>query len=35
MPGLRRIEVFGSPFVAWLRGSLDAEGMHVGVGGQY
>jgi len=35
MEGLRRIEVFGSPFVAWLRGTLAGGEMVVQVGGQY
>jgi hypothetical protein len=32
---LRRIEVFGSPFVAWLRGELAGSELAVQVGGQY
>ena len=35
LPGLRRIEVFGSPFVAWLRGVLSQGALRVEVGGQY
>jgi hypothetical protein len=35
MERLRRIEVFGSPFVAWLRGSLVDGALQVQVGGQY
>ena len=35
MDGLRRIEVFGSPFVAWLRGTLAGSELVVQVGGQY
>jgi hypothetical protein len=29
LPGLRRIETWGSPFVGWLRGSLGPEGLRV------
>jgi hypothetical protein len=32
LPGLRRIETWGSPFVGWLRGSVHATGVHVGAG---
>ena len=32
---MRRIEVFGSPFVAWLRGELAGGELAVHVGGQY
>jgi hypothetical protein len=35
MDKLRRVEVFGSPFVAWLRGSLVGDSLRVEVGGQY
>jgi hypothetical protein len=35
LEGLRRIEVFGSPFVAWLRGELAGGELAVRVGGQY
>jgi len=35
LEGLRRIEVFGSPFVAWLRGELVGGELAVQVGGQY
>jgi hypothetical protein len=35
LPGLRRIEVFGSPFVNWLRGSIAADKLRVDLGGQY
>jgi hypothetical protein len=34
MPGLRRIEPWGSPIVSWLRGSISRE-LHVGVAGLY
>jgi hypothetical protein len=29
LPGLRRIETWGSPFVRWLRASIKAHGLHV------
>jgi hypothetical protein len=29
LQGLRRIEVWGSPFVNWLRGSLHADGLRI------
>jgi hypothetical protein len=32
VPGLRRLEVWGSPFVSWLRVSTKAESLHVEVG---
>jgi hypothetical protein len=33
LPGLRRVEVWGSPFVGWLRGSITAGGVAVEQGG--
>jgi hypothetical protein len=33
LPGLRRFEVWGSPFVGWLRGSITADGVAVEQGG--
>ena len=33
LPGLRRVEVWGSPFVGWLRGSITADGVAVEQGG--
>jgi hypothetical protein len=33
LPGLRRIEVFGSPFVSWLQGSVIAGALDVSVAG--
>jgi len=35
LPGLRRIEVWGSRFVSWLRGSSAAGELHVETAGQY
>jgi hypothetical protein len=35
MPGVRRIEPWGSPIVSWLRGSLAAGELNVGVAGLY
>jgi len=35
LPGLRRIEVWGSPFVGWLRGSISADGVAVEQGGMH
>jgi hypothetical protein len=35
LPGLRRIEVWGSPFVGWLRGSITAGGVAVEQGGMH
>jgi hypothetical protein len=35
LPGLRRIEVWGSPFVGWLRGAITARGMAVESGGMH
>jgi hypothetical protein len=32
IPGVRRIEVWGSPFVRWLAARIDAEGLSVGQG---
>ena len=29
LPGLRRVEVWGSPFVNWLRGSLHPDGLRI------
>jgi hypothetical protein len=33
--GLRRIEVWGSPFVSWLRGTLTPAGLHIEPARQY
>ncbi len=33
LPGMRRVEVWGSPFVGWLRGSITADGIAVEQGG--
>jgi hypothetical protein len=35
LPGLRRVEVFGAPFVSWLRGSSVAGELRVESAGQY
>jgi len=35
LPGLRRVEVWGSPFVGWLRGSITAHGVTVEQGGMH
>ena len=35
LPGLRRVEVHGSPFVGWLRGSIATGKLRVEVGGLY
>jgi hypothetical protein len=35
LPGVRRIEPWGSPIVSWLRGSISAAGFNVGVAGMY
>jgi len=35
LPGLRRIEVWGSRFVAWLRGSIEADKLYVDLGGHH
>jgi hypothetical protein len=35
LPGLRRVEVWGSPFVGWLRGSISADGIAVEQGGMH
>lgn len=35
LAGLRRIEVWGSPVVSWLRGSISEAGFNVGVAGLY
>jgi len=35
LPGLRRVEVFGSPMVSWLRGSVVSGELRVGPAGQF
>jgi len=35
LPGLRRLEVWGSPFVGWLRGSITADGVAAEQGGMH
>ena len=35
LPGLRRIEVYGSPFVSWLRGTVTAGELRAEATGQY
>ena len=35
LPGLHRVEVYGSPFVAWLRATNTSGALSVEVGGQY
>lgn len=35
LPGLRRIEPWGSPLVSWLRGSIAGGQINVGVAGMY
>jgi hypothetical protein len=35
LPRLRRIEVYGSPFVSWLRGSIVSGELRVEGAGQY
>lgn len=35
LPGLRRVEVFGAPFVSWLRGSSAAGELRFETAGQY
>ena len=35
LPGLRRIEVYGSPFVSWLRGTITAGELRAEGAGQY
>jgi hypothetical protein len=35
LPGLRRVEVFGAPFVSWLRGSIAGGELRIEGAGQY
>jgi hypothetical protein len=35
LPGVHRVEVYGSPMVAWLRASASGAGIQVEPGGQY
>lgn len=35
LPGLHRVEVWGSPFVSWLRGRIASGGLDAEVAGQY
>jgi hypothetical protein len=35
LPGLRRIEVWGSPWVSWTRGTLGEDGLRFDPGAQY
>lgn len=35
LPGLRRVEVWGSPFVGWLRGAISAGALRIESAGKY